>query len=55
LAAAVDADGPVVVDRVVRWPDGRRLSLAAGIPGARDAVTLDALADGGVLAGTVAG
>ena len=38
--AAVLADGPVVVERVVRAADGRRVSAQAAIPVASGAVTL---------------
>jgi hypothetical protein len=39
--AVVLADGPVVVERVVRAADGRRVSAQAAIPMASGAVTLD--------------
>jgi hypothetical protein len=50
-AALVDADGPVVVERVVRLSDGRRRSMRPGLPLASAAVVLDDLADAGRLAG----
>jgi hypothetical protein len=40
-AAVVLADGPVVVERVVRAADGRRVSAQAAIPLASEAVPLD--------------
>ncbi|HEX5946199.1 MAG TPA: DUF5719 family protein [Acidimicrobiales bacterium] len=40
-AAILEADGPVVVDRVVRLEDGRRRSLGGGIPAAAGALALD--------------
>jgi hypothetical protein len=50
-AAILEADGPVVVDRVLRLGDGRRRSLGGGIPAAAGAATLDDLvADGWLLA-----
>ena len=49
-AAILEADGPVVVDRVLRLGDGRRRSLGGGIPAAAGAATLDDLvADGWLL------
>jgi hypothetical protein len=39
--AVVLADGPVVVERVVRAADGRRVSAQPAIPLASGAVTLD--------------
>jgi hypothetical protein len=53
-AASVVASGPVVVDRVVRLGDGRRLSLGLGIPAAEGALPLDGLAAAGPLGGVVA-
>ncbi len=54
-AAVVTADGPVVVDRVVRLGDGRRRAHGAGVPAAGGAVTLDRLAAAGPLGGLSAG
>jgi hypothetical protein len=50
--AVVEADGPVVVDRVVRLGDGRRRALGPGVPAAAGASLLDRLAGDGRLAGT---
>jgi hypothetical protein len=47
VRAAIEADGPVVVERLLRPADGRRMSSAPGIPGAGEAVVLDdAVAEG---------
>ena len=46
-AAILEADGPVLVDRVVRLEDGRRRSLGGGIPAAAGALALDRLAADG--------
>jgi hypothetical protein len=47
VGAAIEADGPVVVERLLRPADGRRMSSAPGIPGAGEAVVLDdAVAEG---------
>jgi hypothetical protein len=53
-AAIVEADGPVVVDRVVRRGDDRRVTLGLGIPAASGAVPLDQLADDGPIGGVFA-
>ncbi len=51
-AAILAADGPVLVDRVVRLEDGRRRSLGGAIPAAAGAVALDgSTADGWLVAG----
>jgi hypothetical protein len=49
--AVVEADGPVVVDRVVRLADGRRRAIGPGVPAAAGASLLDRLAGDGRLAG----
>jgi hypothetical protein len=46
VSTVVEADGPVVVERIVRTFDGRRQSLGAGIPDAGDASLLDLLIAG---------
>jgi hypothetical protein len=48
-SAIVHADGPVVVDRVLRLGDGRRRSFGGGVPAAAGAIPLDRLADDGRL------
>jgi hypothetical protein len=50
-AATVVADGPVVVERVVRLADGRRRTLRPGIPAADGALPLDDLAADGLVGG----
>ncbi|HEX6569084.1 MAG TPA: DUF5719 family protein, partial [Acidimicrobiales bacterium] len=47
VAAVVEADGAVVVERVIRTAEGSRASLGAGVPVAAEAETLDGLAAGG--------
>lgn len=54
-AAVIVADGPVIAERVVRLADGRRSALGPGVPEAGDAVTLDRLADEGLLGGVLSG
>jgi hypothetical protein len=49
VAAVVEADGPVVVERTVLAPDGRRLAMGAGIPLAEGAVVLSPRPGGGLL------
>jgi hypothetical protein len=49
VAAVVEADGPVVVERTVLAPDGRRLAVGAGIPLAEGAVVLSPRPGGGLL------
>jgi hypothetical protein len=49
VAAVVEADGPVVVERTVLAPDGRRLAMGAGIPLAEGAVVLSSPPSGGLL------
>jgi hypothetical protein len=46
VAALVEADGPVVVERTVLAADGRRLAMGAGIPLAEGAVVLSPQRDG---------
>ncbi|MFS8480841.1 MAG: DUF5719 family protein [Acidimicrobiia bacterium] len=53
--AVVEADGPVVVERVVRMPDGRRRSAGPGVPVGEGAVPLDELAARGPLGGESGG
>src|SRR5690606_41245006 len=53
--AVVEADGPVVVERVVRMPDGRRRSAGPGVPVGEGAVPLDELAARGRLGGESGG
>ncbi len=52
-AAVIDADRPVVAERVVRLGDGGRLALGPGVPEADEAVTLDRLAEEGLIGGTL--
>jgi Family of unknown function (DUF5719) len=49
VAAIVDADGPVVVERTILGADGRRLAMGAGIPLAEGAVALAPQRSGGLL------
>ena len=49
VAALVEADGPVVVERTVLAADGRRLAMGAGIPLAEGAVVLSPQRGGGLL------
>lgn len=53
--AVVEADGPVVVERVVRLLDGRRASAGPGVPVGEGAVRLDDLAARGPLGGESGG
>jgi hypothetical protein len=49
-AALVEADGPVVVERVTRGAGGQRLAMGAGIPLALDAVLVGSAPGGGLSA-----